>query len=222
MTAAELEMEMGEVLAVGRADGAELLAAEDELTDADVDCVEVGVERFDLLFRAIAAGMSDADDVAPPGALVGGRGDDAEGDGVDWISEVGVAAAVAVPVIAEMGVDAERLGVVIAVRIGRADRKVEAPALRGRRRVETGTKAERVRGGEAQGDGNRDRERGNRGDPSEGESDDFVHASTRVWIGRAPRSRQNVYGLFMIAALVDQLRLWLAAHAIYCCSACAP
>jgi hypothetical protein len=65
--AAQLEMQVGEVLAVGRANGAQLLAAEDELTGADLDGVEVGVERFDLLFGAVAARVSDADEVAQSG-----------------------------------------------------------------------------------------------------------------------------------------------------------
>src|SRR5688572_21015709 len=123
---------MRAIHAAGGADGAELLAAREPLTDADVDAIEVRVQGLDDALAAAAAAaiahaMHDAHDVAPAAAMIGGLDHAAVGDDEDRIAEIAVAAASAVPVRAEVRALApERLRVVVAVGVGRADRKIEA------------------------------------------------------------------------------------------------
>lgn len=121
---ADLEVEVRRIRAVGGADRADPLAAADRCTARDVDRVEVRIQRLD------ATPVDDADHVAPVTADIDRLDHDARRRGIDRVAEVGIAAAVAVPVVAEVLVHAERLRIVIAASIRRADREIESVARR--------------------------------------------------------------------------------------------
>ena len=98
------------------------LAAPHGRAGARVELIEMRVQRLD------ATRVNDTHHVAPVAADIACLDDDARGDRVDRIAKIRVAAAVAVPVVAEVLVVAERLRVVIADGIGRTDGEVEAVA----------------------------------------------------------------------------------------------
>jgi hypothetical protein len=99
---AHFKMEMGVVLSVSGADGADLLSFAHRFVHAHGASVEMAVEAIDRLQGAfgITIGVADDDDISPPAVVVFGENNDAIGGGINGITEVGIAAAVTVPVFA--------------------------------------------------------------------------------------------------------------------------
>lgn len=111
--------------------GSDLVAAFDLLAEFYLNFIEVAVEGIDVFYFSICGvtvGVADDDDVSPAFTDVMGEGDDAVRAGVDGVSEIGVPAAAAVPVLAEVGGGAEPQAAcfVIAGGIWLADGEVEA------------------------------------------------------------------------------------------------
>ena len=85
------------------------------------------VHGFDrVAFRRFAEGVAHHDDVPPAHVHVPGQHDDPGAAGVDRVAQVGVAAAVAVPVVAEMAVGCHAARLVVADGVGFADGEIEA------------------------------------------------------------------------------------------------
>ena len=88
--------------------------------------VEVAVEGIDVADgAAFIIGVAQDDDVAPAEFVIDGEDDDAVADGINGIAEIGVAAAGAVPVLAQVAVRAKAARFVIISGVGDADGEVE-------------------------------------------------------------------------------------------------
>ena len=128
---AHFEMKMGWIHTSVRAYRSDLLAALDGLAILHENFIQVSVERIDEFNRAagwVTIGMADKHHISPTGFHIMSESDDAIGDGVNRVAEVGVAAAASVPVltIVRGRAQAQATGFVIVFRIGLADRVVEA------------------------------------------------------------------------------------------------
>lgn len=94
----------GEHAAVG-SNGAYLVAALDELSQYNVDFIKMAIEGLaakNFFSAGFTEGVTHDDDFAPAAASVGCVGDETVANGVDGISQVGVAASYAVPVLSQV------------------------------------------------------------------------------------------------------------------------
>lgn len=96
----DLEVQVGEVVSIRGADGADDLAAMNILVESHHKSVEVGVKGLEE--TSVAQPVLEHDHVAPSLGSGSGVNDDAVSDGVDGIAQIGVLAADPVPVVAEV------------------------------------------------------------------------------------------------------------------------
>ena len=96
----------------------------------DQERVQMSVERVDgfdgVAFGGLAEAVADHDDVPPAHVHVPRQDDDPVAGAVDRIAQVGIAAAVAVPVVAQVPVGGKAARLVVAVGVGPAHGEVEA------------------------------------------------------------------------------------------------
>ncbi len=110
----EFEVEVGGIHPVIITDRPYFLTTTDWLTFADENGVEMTVEGIDISDPfALEVGVANDDHIAPTVTEVVGVDDDPAGGGSHGGAEVGIAAALAVPVIAEMAIGSHSAGAVI-------------------------------------------------------------------------------------------------------------
>ena len=116
---AHFKVKMREIHSVVGSNGADLLPAGDVLSFFHVNAVEVRVERVDqdqLPRWRVLIDVAHDHRVAPTFTLIASENDVADADRMHWITEIAVAAAVAIPVIAKVSVRPKPTGLSIAFR----------------------------------------------------------------------------------------------------------
>jgi hypothetical protein len=114
----EFEVEVGGIHPVIIADRPHFLTATDVFTFVDENGVEMTVEGVDVSDPiALEVGVANDDHIAPTVTEVVGVDDDPAGGGCYGSAEIGIAAALAVPVIAEMAIGSHSAGPVIFLSI---------------------------------------------------------------------------------------------------------
>ncbi len=122
----KFEVEVGGIHPVIIADRPYFLTATDVLTFVDENGVEMTVEGVDVSDPiALEVGVANDDHIAPTATEIVGVDDDPSGGGSYGSAEIGIATALAVPVIAEMAIGSHSAGPVIFLSI-HADGSLEA------------------------------------------------------------------------------------------------
>ena len=136
----QFNMKVGRIHAAVRADGAHLGAAEHQLPQHDVNIIQMGVKRLaakNLSGLGLAEGMADNHHLSPRAAGVRRVSHHAVAHGINGIAQIGIAPAVAVPVLAHVAgaFHAQAAGPVIAVAVRLAYRKIKTVAKRDEREL---------------------------------------------------------------------------------------
>lgn len=122
-----LEMQMGEVCAVGRADGRDLLASPHIVTRPNEHRFDMPVIGLNVFTNAVFfIGVQHNDNIPPSFAAIASEQDAPIGNGKDGIAEVAVLAADAIKIIAEMAILGESLRVVGKGAVLVSERKIKA------------------------------------------------------------------------------------------------
>src|SRR5271165_1305591 len=99
---------MGRIKPVGVSDRTDLLSAGDLLPFPHQDAVEVRVQRISVLNLAVFhKGVPNHDHVSPCSTEIPSERHDAVPDGIDWITEIGAAATLPNPILAQVAMRRE-------------------------------------------------------------------------------------------------------------------
>src|SRR3974390_158580 len=133
-----LEVKMGRIKPVGVSDRTDLLSAGNLLAFPHQDSVEVCVQRISVLNLAVFhKGMPNDDNVSPCSTEISSERHDAIPDGIDWITEIGAAATLPNPILAQVTMRRESARNTISIGIRFPNRIIKAvrQTCEGRTRV---------------------------------------------------------------------------------------
>src|SRR5207244_9929145 len=95
-----------------------LLSASNRLAAANKNFLKMSVKRIDVAHAsAFAIGMPDDDHVPPALMTIARKNNDAVADAINWIAQIGIAPADAVPIFAEMSMRSHSTSFVISAAV---------------------------------------------------------------------------------------------------------
>src|SRR6266480_1651672 len=131
---ADFQMQMGVVETVGVTHRRNLLSAANGLSAMHQHLLHMAIKRIDVLNRSsFTKSVAHNDHVAPALMTIARKNYYAVADAVNWIAQVGVAAANAVPIFAQMSLRPETARLVITLRVRFPDGEIKSVGQFGKR-----------------------------------------------------------------------------------------
>src|SRR5581483_3027344 len=124
---ANLQMQVRVIKPVRRSHGGNLLATSHGLAFANKNVEKMPIKGIDRSNRAaLAVTVPHDDDVAPAHMTVPRKNDQTVANAINRVAQIGVAASDAVPIFSKMSVRTKPARLIITLRIGSPDRKIES------------------------------------------------------------------------------------------------